>query len=168
VNYADNTSIVDLSFAGNPAATTPKHMPHCSSGPFKRDYSKPGYVFWPTVRIGSCAGLGCSDDDRCVATRTRTWTQRISIFKCRDESDQFCYFVERNYLEFTEDTKCDCLECTSNSDCDPPKSRCDTNTNVCKCPVIGLCPPGYIWDPDECKCVRCPYIDCPPEQLEDP
>ena len=140
-------------------------MPHCSSGPLKREYSEPGYVFWPKVRIGSCAGLICSDDEKCIATHTRTWTQMVSIFRCRGD---FCYFVEKRNLEFTEDTNCDCKECASSSDCDLPKSRCDPNTNTCKCPVIGLCPPGYVWDSDECECVRCPYIGCPPDGLEDP
>jgi len=132
----------------------PPYTPQCSSGPFNKIYSKPGYFYYPPITVKQCDGLSCMYSRKCVPGKTHMFYRWVLVYKC---TNYHCYYKGCQYLRFTEHLNCKCVECIQNSDCPATKNWCNKYTGICqKCPVYGPCPVNYRWDWNRCKCF--PYI----------
>ncbi|XP_065887795.1 uncharacterized protein [Dysidea avara] len=128
----------------------PRRYPHCTSGPFRRDYYQSGYFYYPPVKVWLCDDLYCKRPGKCVPTRIRHFYRWVVVYKC---SSRYCYFYGIRYLKFTHHLSCKCAECTSDAHCRWPK-KCNRYTWTCECPATGSCHRGYTWDRYKCKCVK--------------
>ena len=133
----------------------------CGSGPHYKNYYKPGYLYWPTIRYKSCDGLICDGmgcDDGFIFKHSSRCSSTYSIIKHTQACVYSCTKNRCNYIGNRSITYVEHLQCK----CNPT--------------IIIDCLRGYRWDPRQCKCIRyCPtmtYYDsnlykCVPEDYID-
>ena len=79
--------------------------PGCYRGPVTREYSRPGYFYWPPIYIKQCDGLPCKHPRKCAASRTRSFNRWATVYRV---SNSKCYFAECEYLRLVEHVSCYC------------------------------------------------------------
>jgi len=98
----------------------------CSNGPVTKTFSRPGYYFWPPIKIRKCNDLICRHPRECMASRAcivGQWTNIYKCIRCR------CIFVATWLYWLVEYVDCQWRVCSRDSNCRAPK-KCNKFASV--------------------------------------